>query len=192
MWSVSQTAGEGDDPLKRLWPRNLFTEAVSHSLRPSPTSGRLTFWHIIQREGATSAEAAAATSLSSNGCGERGNAETREPLLVAPSSSLISPRKSDASLSAAQLRLPRPAAAAATDPSSSVTEAAAAAAPRDHLHVGPLGRRRRRRPRIGGPDASRSGRSSCRATLRRRWLIHNKLDKQNGWKIAAAARSEME
>ena len=71
-----------------------------------------------------------------------------------------------------------------------MTEAAAAAAPpppRDHLHVGPLGRRRH--PRIGGPDASRSGRSSCRATLRRRrWLIHNKLDKQNGWKIAAAAR----
>ena len=138
-------------------------------------------------QGITSAEAAA-TSLS-NGCG-RGTQKRERGGFVAPSSSLISPRKSDASLSAAQLRLPRPA-AAATDPSSSVTEAAAAAAPpppRDHLHVRPLGRRRPH-PRIGGPDASRSGRSSCRATLRRRrWLIHNKLDKQNGWKIAAAAR----
>ena len=37
-------------------------------------------------------------------------------------------------------------------------------------------------------DARRVGRS-----LRCRWLIHNKLDKQNGWKTAAAAaRSEME
>ena len=42
MWSVSQTAGEGDDPLKRLWPRNLFTEAVC--LSPSVTEALSCVW----------------------------------------------------------------------------------------------------------------------------------------------------
>ena len=61
---------------------------------------------------------------------------------------------------------------------------------RDHLHVGPLGRH----PRICGPDANGhliprdfSLSLSLSLSLRCRWLIHNKLDKQNGWKIAAAA-----